>query len=153
MAYYKSKKQAGVLETIIMSLLKGLWFLISWPFKKILKIKDQKSKIDKIANLEKWMEIEKLLESGDEIHARQAVIEADKFFDSILIMLGSQGKTFADRLRNFENHFNRNIYQSVWNAHKVRNQISHEMDHKLSASEAKSALNNFRKGLENLGAL
>lgn len=149
----KYHRQNGLMENIIDVLLKGLWFLVSWPFKKLLGIKDKSAKINKIANLQKWTEIESMLDSGDEIHAKQAIIEADKFFDNILAQLGATGEKFADRLRSFENHFSADNYQTVWQAHKTRNQISHEMEYKLSIYEAKIVLNKFRQGLRNLAVI
>ena len=148
---YRQKKP-GFLETIVISIGHGLWFSISWPFKKLLGIGRPK-KFDKVRNLELWLEIEKLLDSGDKIHAEQAVIRADKFFDAQLKHGGAKGRTFADRLRDWENHFNSNTYQMVWQAHKLRNQITHNEEHSASISECKSALEKFRKGLRNIGAL
>ena len=149
---YRQNKQSGLLEAIIILISRGLWFLISWPFKKLFGIGKSK-KFDKVRNLQLWLEIEKLLESNDQIHAEQAVIRADKFFDAQLRHGGAQGKTFADRLRNWEDHFNQNTYQSVWNAHKLRNQITHDENHNPTNNECKSALDKFRKGLRNIGAL
>lgn len=153
MSYYKKQKQPDIIETILMSIGRGLWFIISWPFKKLLGIKDKGSRFNKVANLAKWAEIENMIESGDEIHAKQAIIEADKFFENILQKAGSHGVTFADKLKNYENHFNHEIYQSIWDAHKVRNKISHEMEYKLSIEDAKSTLNKFKRGLNSLGAI
>lgn len=147
------KQQPNLLEIIIISLLKGLWFLVGWPIKKIFKLKTRNSKLDKVANLKKWMEINKLLRTNDEIHAKQAIIDADKFFDDIMKQLGVKGEGFADRLRSLENKMDRKKYQQVWEAHKIRNQISHEMNYQLSNSEAKKALDDFRAGLHNLGAI
>ena len=149
----RKNQQASLIETIIISLSKGLWFLISWPIKKILKLKTKSEKLDKIANLQKWLEIERLLESNDEIHAKHAVVVADKFFDDIMKQMGMKGDNFGGRLKNAENRFSQVVYQKVWDAHKVRNQISHEMDYKLSVGEAKKTLDNFRSGLHNLGAI
>lgn len=146
------KQQPGFIETILTTIGKGLWFLISWPFKKLLRIKDKGVKLDKIANLEKWREIEKLLESNDEIHAKHAVVEADKFFNTILKSKGARGESFADRLRNLEDHFSHANYQLVWQAHKLRNQISHEQGFRTQKLECSQALAKFKKGLENLGA-
>ncbi len=148
--YHRS--QPGFLESIFISLGKGLWFLVSWPFKKIFGIKE-KDRYDKAKNLAKWIEIEKLLDSGDQVHAEQAVVRADKFFDAQLRHGGAQGETFAHRLRNWEDHFNKNTYQMIWQAHKLRNQITHEENHKPTNNECKNALNKFRRGLENIGAL
>lgn len=147
------KQQPNLTELIIINLLKGLWFLISWPIKRIFRIKSKNSKLDKVTNLKKWLDIKKLLDSDDEIHAKQAIIDADKFFDDIMKQLGVKGEGFADRLRSLESKMDHKKYQQVWEAHKIRNQISHEMDYKLSGIKAKNALENFRSGLENIGAL
>lgn len=149
--YYK--KQPGTLEIILTTIGKGLWFVVSWPFKKLLRIKDKAVRFNKIENLAKWREIEKLLESGDEIHAKHAVVEADKFFDNILKQKGGEGGSFADRLKSLEIYFSRENYQLIWQAHKLRNQISHEHNFHPSLEECRNSLYKFRKGLENLGAL
>lgn len=148
----KQRKQTGLIEVVVMALLKGLWFLISWPFRGWL-IANRKSSTNKVQNLANWLIIEKMLDSGDEIHAKQAIIEADKFFDNMMKQLGGQGESFADRLRSLEPKMDYNRYQQVWSAHKVRNQISHEMNYKLSNVEAEKTLNNFKTGLHNLGAI
>lgn len=150
---YRRKNQPDLLETTVISLFKGLWFLVSWPFRRLIGVCGKGGKLDKIKNHQKWLEIEKLLDSGDEIHAKQAIIEADKFFDSIMRDLKASGEKFADRLRSLENHFGHDTYQSIWYAHKVRNQISHKMDYKISSYEAKNVVEKFRRGLVNLGAL
>jgi hypothetical protein len=149
----KKKEQTGLLEIIIITLLKGLWFLVSWPVKKLLKLDVKKSKIDRVRNLAKWAQIEQMLETGDDIHAKHAIVEADKFFDDVMKQLGGRGETFADRLRSLESKMDHSKYQNVWNSHKIRNQISHEMDHKLSSHDAKLILDNYRAGLYNLGAI
>lgn len=148
-----NKNQQSFAEIVIISIAKGLWLLVSWPFKRFIGVRGKGVKIDKIANHRKWIEIEKLLESGDEIHAKQAIIEADKFFDSMMRLIGGTGEKFADRLRSLENHLNHDNYQNIWEAHKVRNQISHEMDYKISVGEARNVVEKFRRGLSNMGAL
>jgi hypothetical protein len=151
--FYKKNKQPDFIETIFLAIGKGLWFLVSWPFKKLLRLEARNQKLDKIKNREKWAEIEHLLESNDEIHAKHAVVEADKFFDGILKLYGGQGETFADRLRSLENHFSYDNYQNVWNAHKLRNKLSHEYEYGADINECTSAINQYKAGLKNLGAI
>ena len=155
MSYHRNyhKNKSSFAETAIITIVKGLWFLVSWPFKRFIGVRGRGIKLDKIKNHQKWAEIEKLLGSGDEIHAKQAVIDADKFFDSMMQRLGIKGEKFADRLRSLESHFGHDNYQNIWYAHKVRNQISHEMDYKISVNEAKNVVEKFRRGLVNLGGL
>lgn len=147
------KYKKGLAENIFDTSIKGLWFLISWPFKKLFGLRGRGVKLDRTANLQRWMEIESMLESSDEIHAKQAVIEADKFFDSILKQLGAKGEKFADRLKNLENHFSQENYQAIWQAHKIRNQITHEMEYGLDINETKLVLEKFKRGFKNLGAI
>lgn len=149
----KRNKQPDIVENVVVTIGRGLWFLISWPFRKLLKLEVRSKKIDKIANLRRWAEIEKILESGDEIHARQVVIEADKFFENVLKLAGAQGDKFADKLRNYEDHFSRETYQAIWEAHKLRNQITHDSSHKPTISDCKIAVERFKRGLNSLGAI
>jgi len=151
--YYRKNQQPGLIETVFTAIGKGLWFLVSYPFKKLLGVKNKGVRFDKAVNLAKWREIEKLLATGDEIHAKHAVVEADKFFDQILRIKGGKGESFADRLRSLEDHFNHLNYQNVWEAHKLRNQISHESEFHPSNDACRQAIYQFRKGLENLGAI
>lgn len=147
----KYKKQSGFLETVFLAIGSGLWFLISYPFK--LLFGKRKTLFNKQENFKKWLEIEKLLNSGDIIHAEQAVMRGDKFFENILKIAGVNGNTFADKLRSYEKKFSSNIYQYVWDAHKLRNKIAHNAEYKPTIEECKNALNKFRQGLENIGAL
>lgn len=133
-----------MIGSAFLALFKWLWNLI---------VGKKQKKLDKAGNLRQWHEIEKLVESSDEIHAQQAVIRADKFFDEIMKEVGALGEKFSDRLRSLEPRFAHEVYQSIWDAHKLRNQISHEIDHHASIGECKSALNKFRLGMHSLGAI
>ena len=152
MGYYRNK-QPGLIEMISTTIGKGIWFVVSWPVKKLLRLQEKGIRFNKIDNLKKWREIERLLESGDEIHAKHAVVEADKFFDNMLRLKGGKGEKFADHLRSLEDHFSRDNYQNIWSSHKLRNQISHEHDFHPQIDECRQALYKFRKGLNNLGAI
>jgi len=54
--YYKNKK-TNLAETIVVTLGKGLWFLISWPFKKLFGSGRKGIKFDKENNFKKWQEM------------------------------------------------------------------------------------------------
>lgn len=153
MSNYHKHKKNNIAETIIITLGKGLWFLVSWPFKKIFGIGGKGIKLNKEINIKKWQEIENLFQSKDEIHAKHAVVEADKFFDSMLRLKGGKGESFADRLRSLEDHLSKDNYQLIWQAHKLRNQISHESNFHASVRECQSAISKYKNGLINLGAI
>lgn len=123
--HYKKNNQPTVLETIVVGIGRGLWWLVSLPFRKRgkrsgLNLEDQKYIIAK------RQEIENLLSSENVIELKHAVLEADKLVDYMLKKKGYAGETFADRLRNAEKHINHTIYQSVWDGHKIRNTIAHD---------------------------
>ncbi len=99
----------------------------------------------------RWHEIEARLKKGGPTNLRQAVLDADLLLDHCLQQLQVSGETMGERLRAASDRFaNPN---AVWSAHKVRNQIVHEVDKKLLSFEAKQAVARFKQGLHDLGAL
>lgn len=96
-----------------------------------------------------WKEIVKLSEAGQEPSWRLAVIEADKFFDEVLRRLGYSGETFNERLTQVHPSEIENI-NDVWNAHRVRNSLSHDVNYKLSEGEAKKAIQSYEKAMKDL---
>jgi hypothetical protein len=100
----------------------------------------------------RWHEIEQHLAAGGPSRFKSAVIEGDKLVDYCMKELGIEGGTMGERLRNagparFSN------YEGLWAAHKVRNQLVHEIDRELHSSEAKQSTERFKTALQDLGAL
>jgi len=79
---------------------------------------------------------------------KQAILEADKLLDYVLDKLGLKG-TLGEKLKDGKTMF-RDI-NSVWEAHKVRNKIAHEIGFNVDESLGRSTLNKFRKALQELG--
>ena len=90
--------------------------------------------------------------SGKPSRYKQAVIEADSLVDFALRESGYGGETMGERLRSVPNGVFKNT-NAVWSAHKVRNQLVHEIDKELLAAEAKQMVKNFEQALHDLGAL
>lgn len=80
-----------------------------------------------------------------------AVIDADKLLDDALKKSHFKGKTMGERLVSAQRSLSDN--DSVWYAHKLRNRLVHEPDVKLKRTEAQNALQGFRQGLKDLGAI
>jgi hypothetical protein len=98
----------------------------------------------------RWATIEAMLDRGG-LGLRSAVLEADKLLDYVMRAQGFRGNTMAERLKHAQVQIgNRN---AVWNAHKLRNTLAHEMSADLVASQAKQAVADFKKALKDLGAL
>jgi len=100
----------------------------------------------------KWNRIEKRLESNQEAELKLAVIEADKFFDNILKRIGYLGKDMGERLKRINPSQMTNI-NDIWTAHKIRNNIVHDVDYKLIVVDAQRAIDAYKKALDELEVL
>ena len=99
----------------------------------------------------RFLKIENSLTRDNKLSYNAAVIEADKLLDRALMELGVPGKTMGERLKASSTRFAQ--LNSVWYAHKQRNQIAHEQDFNLEYNQAKHALASFRQALKDLGAI
>jgi len=100
----------------------------------------------------RWQSTLVKLEKDDENSYKLAVIEADKLFDDILKRIGYQGESMGERLKQLTTSQISNI-DEVWQAHKLRNQIVHEPDSRLTHSQAQRAVEIYQRALENLEAI
>jgi hypothetical protein len=138
---YKKKPQGPtLLEVIFVGIFKALWFLIKLPFRGIKK-KQGITGENRTYIITKRQEIESLLNSESEIELKHAVMEADKLVDHVLRIKGHQGETFADRLRSAQGAIESNLYDKIWQGHKVRNQLAHENELRITNNELREAAN------------
>lgn len=79
---------------------------------------------------------------------RHAVLEADKLLDFVLKKRGYEG-TLGEKLKKAEGEFLR--IDDVWNAHKLRNSVAHEVGFEVTEQEARKALSAFKQALFDLG--
>lgn len=98
-----------------------------------------------------WHEIEQRMKKGGTTNFRQAVIDGDKLVDYCLKQLKVKGDTMGERLRGAQPKFS--DYDGLWKAHKMRNQVVHEVNKEVLSFETKSAIARFRQALADLGAL
>lgn len=104
--------------------------------------------VDRSTVLRKWKEVEVLME---EARYTEAVLEADKVLDFVLKKMNVNGQGLGERLRNAESLIKN--YDDVWKAHKVRNQLVHEVDFEVGERKAQTVINIFRATLKHLSAL
>ena len=135
---YRKQQQPDIITTIVVGFFKLIWWLIMLPFGG-LKKRTGISADDRAYIFNKRVEIEKILKSESMIELNHAVLEADKLVDFMLKLKGYQGKTFADRLRNSQADLSKNIYNDLWEGHKIRNQIAHESEMRISNNELRQA--------------
>ncbi|MDP1710503.1 MAG: hypothetical protein Q8L46_00980 [candidate division WWE3 bacterium] len=99
---------------------------------------------------EDWVRVEELLATGRPSALKEAVIVADKLLDYALTQI-SFGETMGERLKNADRAFPRDIYQGLWDAHKMRNALVHEANFDLPVLIAQEVLGKFKKGFQVLG--
>lgn len=79
---------------------------------------------------------------------KHAVVDADKLLDFVLQKKGYTG-SLAEKLKKAEKVFLH--INDVWNAHKLRNRIAHEVGFEVTEREARRALSAFKQALYDLG--
>lgn len=98
-----------------------------------------------------WQRVSEMVKASSPSSLRQAVVEADKIFDAALKYL-VQGEMMGERLKNAKELFrDRDVYQGVWEAHKVRNALVHEESYEPPYYVTKEMVEKFKVGLEALG--
>ena len=101
------------------------------------------------ANL-KLAELDPQINSNDLHQMKNALFEIDKLLDFVLKNRKTKGETLGERLKNVQNKFDWNEYQKIWEAHKLRNKIAHEMDFTPKPDAIKSAYKQLRKAINSL---
>ena len=80
-----------------------------------------------------------------------AVIKGDKLLDKAMCELGIRGNTMGERLKTADKRFSK--INQVWNAHKMRNAIAHEVDFEITYQQATHAIEVYKQALKDLGAI
>ena len=99
----------------------------------------------------KWLQIEGSLKRDESSSHHLAVLNADKLLDQALREKGIRGDTMGERMKA-ANATWRNA-NALWGAHKLRNQIAHEPDVRVTYDDARRALAGFKQALKDLGAI
>jgi len=104
-------------------------------------------KIEKV-----WAKISARLEGHSDSEYKLAIIEADSLLNEILERINYKGETLGERLQKLTADTLPSI-EEVWEAHKIRNNIVHDPDYKVTLDEAKKAITIYGKALQDLEAL
>ncbi|WKZ29383.1 MAG: hypothetical protein QY323_01485 [Patescibacteria group bacterium] len=122
-----------------------------WSFVRRLFASNRLEGMDRKAIQARWTEIERMLESGGEMHLKIAVMEADKLLDHALKAMAMPGKTLGERLKYAAYKYPK--IRNVWNAHRLRNSLAHEASFYLDPGMAKRAVKDFKEALHTLHLL
>ncbi len=100
----------------------------------------------------RWGEIVRHMDSAKETEWKFAIIEADKLIDLVLKRAGFPGDTLGERLTNAQLGQIQTL-EGLWQAHKVRNRIAHDLDYFLRFTEAKQAIEQYAASLREFQAI
>ena len=93
----------------------------------------------------KWQELKEL---ESQRRYKEAIMDADKLFDFVLKSMNVKGVTMGERLISAEKMLDN--YHDIWEAHKIRNRLVHEVDFKADSRKAEIALKAFGRGIKYL---
>jgi hypothetical protein len=153
--YNKSKTTE---QKFVEGFLKGLWWIISWPFKLIFNRGKSKNsyQTDSVTSTDqrfvndKLQEIDMLMGLGKPSNFSKAILDADKLLDHILKGFRAPGLTMGDRLKSSRKRFSPENYEAAWKAHKVRNEIVHNSQYEIMDYQAKETIDNYKKAIREL---
>lgn len=96
-----------------------------------------------------WQNIDVLLKNKGVSQLKQALITADKTLDNALRDIVA-GDSMGERLKNSKEKFDPTIYNKIWEAHKVRNNMVHEAGYEPPHYVLTEAVDKLRLGLSEL---
>jgi len=103
-----------------------------------------------ISDSSKLNEVNKKMVSDSPSEWKLAVIEADKILDKILESKGYEGATMGEKLKQLVPADLPEIYDDVWEAHKIRNRIVHEPDFELSQGDVRTVVGIYTRAIKKL---
>lgn len=98
-----------------------------------------------------WLTIENGIIKDNNASYQFAILSADKLLDKALRESGVKGETMGERLKHAESRFQ--DINKVWTAHKLRNQIAHEVHGDINPTVARRMLKIYKSALKDIGAI
>jgi len=153
-----ARRQDNIETKLVRGLIKATWWLVSLPFMLLTKRPagsraNGKHVVDKQLFRGRWQDIKHLAETQGQSNFAMAIFEADKMFDQALKVLGVPGETMGERLKSASDLMSPDVYDGVWQAHKLRNTLAHEMNSEALSWDVKDALLAYERGLLEIGVL
>lgn len=97
-----------------------------------------------------WVNVDAMLRGSSPAQLKQALITADKLLDSALRSISS-GESMSERLKDVRPLLDRVIYQKMWDSHRMRNTLVHEVGFEPQHFILKEAVINIKDVLYKLG--
>lgn len=81
-----------------------------------------------------------------EINATLCIVQADTIFDKMFGVKTGSTAHMGDKLKQFKTLFRKEVYNEIWEAHKLRNKAVHE-NANLTDQDANKTINIFKKAI------
>jgi len=91
--------------------------------------------------------IDHVVDNVRDMPAAQKVLEYDKVLDKVLWELGYEG-SLGDKMKQHGSWFA--DQNAIWDAHKQRNKLAHEVGYELDEKTAKKIAHTYEREIENL---
>ncbi len=130
-----------VIITVIILLLVGILFLVAYINSKKIPLR-KKERI-----LEKLEELENQTKSTEVYARRDAIIKLDNLLGKALNIRYSNDLTTGDNLKKAKKLFDKQLYQQLWDVHKIRNDIVHN-DREISFPETEDMYRIYKLGIK-----
>ncbi len=115
------------------------------------KVSQKTISVENRNNIDKDLKnIQILLSQKSPSQLRQALITADKCLDNALKDIVDE-ESMGERLKSAESLFDRDLYNKIWEAHKIRNNLVHESGYEPPYFVVIGAISTLKEGLQVLG--
>lgn len=94
--------------------------------------------------------LRKQIENADTDELKHVLIKADSLLDYCLQNYHLRGKTMGERLKSANRLFTHAQYDQVWQAHKMRNSVVHDIDTSFSSTQVKAKLETLLQAVSQL---
>lgn len=98
-----------------------------------------------------WLAIENSVSRQTPAGWQVAIMDADKLVDQALRERNVRGKTMGERLKSADKLWSNSHY--IRGAHKVRNQVAHDVNVQVTYEITLRSLSAFKQALKDLGAI
>ncbi len=130
-----------VLITIIILILISVLFFFAYINSKRIPVR-KKERI-----FEKLEEISMQVKSSEVFARRDAIIKLDNLLGKAFNIRYGNDNSCGDNLKLAKKLFDKNLYQKLWDVHKIRNEIVHK-DRDISSSETEELYHIYKLGIK-----
>ena len=98
----------------------------------------------------RWKKIVKKTSSGQEADYKLAIVEADDFFNQVLLEKGFKGESFEELIQAARKVILNT--EDITAAHNLRNSVVYDPDYKLDSEDAKKVLLDYEDAIKTISA-